>query len=81
RAEDNWRRARDHWSTGVCWGLLGSAYGIALVNIFSSLFVRGSSLIWALVFAMIAAVHTRGFTGTAVPVQASDSSDESRGED
>jgi len=81
RAEDNWRRARDHWSMGVCWGLLGSAYGIALVNIFSSLFVRGSSLIWALIFAMIAAVHTRGFTGIVLLEESSDTLDESRGED
>lgn len=64
QAENNWRRAADHWSMGVCWGLLGSVYGILIVNLVSSLFVRGNSLIWALIFAMIASVHARGFAGT-----------------
>ncbi len=81
RAEDNWRNAGDHWSMGVCWGLLGSVYGIILVNIVSSLFVRGSSLVWALIFAMIASVHLHGFAGGRPPEAAADQPDESPGED
>ena len=81
RAEDNWRNARDHWSMGVCWGLLGSVYGIILVNIASSLFVRGSSLVWALIFAMIASVHLHGFAGGPSPAEPADQPDESPGED
>ncbi|MGM0491347.1 MAG: O-antigen ligase family protein [Armatimonadota bacterium] len=65
-AESNWTEAKDAWSMGVCWGLLGSVYGIVLVNIFSSLFVRGTSLVWALIFAMIASVSIHGFGGNDV---------------
>ncbi|MFP4248620.1 MAG: O-antigen ligase family protein [Armatimonadota bacterium] len=65
-AEANWIEAKDAWSMGVCWGLLGSVYGIVLVNIFSSLFVRGTSLVWALIFAMIASVSIHGFGGRDV---------------
>lgn len=79
-AEENWTQARDGWSMGVCWGLLGGVYGILLVNIFSSLFVRGTSLVWALIFAMIASVSIRGFEGRIVPNE-NDGSNESRGED
>lgn len=68
RAEDTWRVARDHWAMGLCWGLMGSVYGIALVNIFTSLFVRGNSLVWALLFAMIASASARGFRGSDASV-------------
>lgn len=80
-AETNWRRARDDWSMGVSWGLLGATYGILLVNLFSSLFVRGTSLVWALIFAMIASVHLRGFRGQDVTAQETGGTSESRGED
>jgi len=55
-----WRRAGDQWALGLAAGLAGSAWAIALVIIFSSLFVRGNSLIWALLLAMIASAHLRG---------------------
>ncbi|MFW5867624.1 MAG: O-antigen ligase family protein [Armatimonadota bacterium] len=72
-AEENWTEAKDAWSMGVCWGLLGGVYGIMLVNIFSSLFVRGTSLVWALIFAMIASVSIRGFEGRTPEVRESES--------
>jgi O-antigen ligase len=68
-AEANWTQARDGWSMGLCWGLLGSVYGILVVNLFSSLFVRGTSIVWALIFAMIASIATRGVTGEDVSVE------------
>lgn len=80
-AEANWARARDDWSMGVCWGLLGSVYGILLVNIFADLLVRGTSLIWALIFAMIASIAVRGFTGRESVEEEQDSLQESRRED
>lgn len=79
-AEDNWRQAHDAWSMGVCWGLLGGVYGILIVNIFSSLFVRGTSLVWALIFAMIASVSVHGFEGRKAPIRENESK-ESPGED
>lgn len=81
RAEDGWRVARDHWSMGLCWGLMGSVYGIALVNIFTSLFVRGNSLVWALLFAMIASVSARGLGGIDASAGASRDQEEVRRED
>ncbi len=79
-AEDNWTQAHDAWSMGLCWGLLGGVYGILLVNMFSSLFVRGTSLVWALIFAMIASVAMRGFEGLRAPNR-EDESKENRRED
>ncbi len=79
-AEDNWTQAHDAWSMGVCWGLLGGVYGILLVNIFSSVFVRGTSLVWALLFAMIASVSVHGFEGEDTPGRAG-ASDERLEED
>ncbi len=55
-----WRTAGDHWALGLVAGMAGSAWAIAIANIFGSLFVRGNSLIWALLFAMIASAHLRG---------------------
>jgi O-antigen ligase len=79
-AERNWTQARDAWSMGVCWGLLGSVYAILLVNIFSSLFVRGTSIVWALIFAMIASVSIHGFEGSRTPERENESR-QRRGED
>lgn len=59
-----WRYAADPWALGLAAGLAGSAWAIVLVNMFSSLFVRGNSLIWALVFAMIASAHARSLGRT-----------------
>ena len=64
-ARKNWMQADDYWSKGLCWGLLGSISGIILVNLFADLLVRGTSLLWALVFAMIASIAVRGFTGSS----------------
>lgn len=81
RADDCRRAARDHWAMGLCWGLMGSVYGIVLVNIFTSLFVRGSSLVWALLFAMIASVNAHGLGGIDVSADASKDREEVRRED
>jgi len=63
-----WRCAGDPWALGLAAGLAGSAWAIAAVNMFSSLFVRGNSLIWALVLAMIASAYARGL-GRGLAVQ------------
>jgi len=57
-------RLTDSWGQGLAAGLTGAVYAIVLVNLFSSLFVRGNSLIWALLLAMIAAAG-HGEWGTA----------------
>ncbi len=80
-AERNWQQAHDGWSMGICWGLLGSVYAIAVVNLFSSLFVRGNSVVWALIFAMVASVHVRGFEGRPALEEADDTPQQSRGEE
>jgi len=49
-----WLQVEDGWPRGLAMGLAGSVAAIALANIFTSLFVRGTGVIWALVFAMIA---------------------------
>ncbi len=51
-----WRRCRGAWAVdpGLAAGLTGSLAGIMAANLFTSLFVRGISLIWALVFALVA---------------------------
>jgi len=53
------RTLTDSWGQGLAAGLTGAVYAIIFVNLFSSLFVRGNSLIWALVFAMVASVDHR----------------------
>jgi len=61
-----WRWARalptgDAQERGLSAGLYGAMLGMMCANIFSSLFVRGCSLVWVLVFALIAAcMATRG---------------------
>lgn len=79
-AERNWARAGDDWSMGICWGLLGSVYGIVLVNIFAELLVRGSSLLWALIFAMIASIAAHGFSERGL-TEEEESLQDSRGEE
>ena len=54
-----WMKVSDKWGQGLAAGLIGSVYAIIAVNLFSSLFVRGNSLIWALLLGMIAAVASR----------------------
>ena len=55
----------DSWGQGLASGLTGAVYAIVLVNIFSSLFVRGNCLFWALLLAMIAAAGNGRATGAA----------------
>ena len=62
RASALWLKVEDGTPTGLAMGLAGSVVAIALVNIFTSLFVRGTGLIWALIFAIIA-VASRGAMG------------------
>ncbi|MEN6644374.1 MAG: O-antigen ligase family protein [Armatimonadia bacterium] len=50
-----WMHADSPWTRGLACGLHGAALSLLLTNLFSSLFVRGTGLIWALVFALIAA--------------------------
>ncbi len=69
-----WRKAGNPWALGLAAGMAGSAWAIALTNIFGSLFVRGNSLIWALLFAMIASAHVRGL-GRGSDEQGTDVSD------
>ncbi len=59
RAGTLWLKVEDGTPTGLAVGLAGSVVAIALVNIFTSLFVRGTGLIWALIFAIII-VTSRG---------------------
>ncbi len=57
------RRTRGpEWERGLWTGLHGAMMGLMAANIFSSLFVRGCSLVWVLVFALIA-VSARGAGG------------------
>lgn len=55
-----WLKVNDGWGQGLAAGLAGSMYAVVVVNLFSSLFVRGNSLVWALLLAMIASVAARG---------------------
>ena len=56
RANTLWLKVEQGTPMGMAIGLAGSVVAIALINIFTSLFVRGSGLIWALIFAIIIAV-------------------------
>jgi len=53
RGSELWRSAQSPTQRGLALGLGAAVVGIAAANIFTSLFVRGISVIWALVFAMI----------------------------
>lgn len=55
-----WLRANSRIERGMAAGLHGALVGIITANIFSSLFVRGVSIIWALVFAMITVAVREG---------------------
>jgi len=54
KASALWLQVEHGWPRGLAMGLAGSVAAIALANIFTSLFVRGTGLVWALVFAIIA---------------------------
>ena len=43
--------------TGLAVGLAGSVAALTLVNIFTSVFVRGTGLVWALLFAIIGVIN------------------------
>jgi len=51
-----WVRVDKGWPTGLAMGLAGSVAAIGLINMFTSSFVRGIGLVWALLFALIAVV-------------------------
>jgi O-antigen ligase len=51
-----WLRASSRVQRGLAAGLPGALVGIIAANLFTSLFVRGVSLVWALVFAMVTVV-------------------------
>lgn len=55
-----WLRANSRIERGMAAGLHGALLGIIAANIFSSLFVRGVSIVWALVFAMITVAAREG---------------------
>ena len=58
----------DGWALGA--GLFGLALAVPLANVFSSLFVRGTSLVWAFGYAMIVVLGE----SRRVPAGASDTS-------
>lgn len=49
-----WSRAQTPWTRAMCCGLYGSALAIPAANMFTSVFVRGTGLVWALLYALIA---------------------------
>lgn len=70
RAVNLWRRTESQeakvWAAGLC----GLALAIPVVNVFSSLFVRGTSLAWALGYALIAVMGGIQRESTASPTPA-----------
>ncbi|MBP8951843.1 MAG: O-antigen ligase family protein [Armatimonadetes bacterium] len=60
RATRLWLRAGERLQLGLAIGLPASVMGIALANLFTSLFVRGSCIIWALVFAITVVATAHG---------------------
>ena len=49
-----YRRARDNWGRALGLGLTAAISSLVVVNLFTSLLVRGTSLVWALLFAIVA---------------------------
>ncbi len=56
RAAGLWSQVDGHAAAGLAVGLFGSVLALALTNVFTSLFVRGTGLVWALVFALVVVV-------------------------
>jgi len=52
-ADALWLHASTPTARGLAAGLPAAILGIMAANLFTSLFVRGCSLIWALIFAMV----------------------------
>jgi hypothetical protein len=74
RALTLWTHLADHQEWAFAAGLYGVALGIPLANVFSSLFVRGTSLVWAFAYAMIVVLgQPRGVPAgaSAIPPEAS----------
>ncbi|HCU37868.1 MAG TPA: hypothetical protein DGT21_21255 [Armatimonadetes bacterium] len=67
RAGTLWLLVEDGWAKGVAVGLLGAVASLALTNVFSSLFVRGTGLVWALMFALVISI-SRGAMNEVPPV-------------
>lgn len=66
RAGGLWLRVEDGWPTGVAVGLFGSMAALAVTNVFSSLFVRGTGVVWALLFALVMSI-SRGAMNQSPP--------------
>lgn len=56
-----WLRVDEGWTRGLSMGLAAAVGALAFSNIFTSLFVRGVGLIWALLFAIITILATGTF--------------------
>jgi len=70
RAVNLRRDAESQEATVWAAGLYGLALAIPLVNVFSSLFVRGTALVWALGLALIVVLGSRPWEGSPEPDQA-----------
>lgn len=70
RAVNLWQHTESNEEMVWAAGLYGLALAIPLVNVFSSLFVRGTSLVWALGYALIAVMGGMRRANAASPTPA-----------
>jgi hypothetical protein len=71
-----WLHAQTPFSRALACGLYGACVALLIVNLFTSVFVRGTALAWALVFALVTSMtheHTIGTpaTPTVAPLRMS----------
>jgi hypothetical protein len=66
RAGRLWLGVQEPWQRALACGLYGSALAIPLANLFTSLFVRGTAILWALIYAMIWVLSGQLLPGSAV---------------
>lgn len=64
-----WLRAGSRIERGLGSGLPAAIAGIAVANIFTSLFVRGIGTLWALIFAMVVVALREGASRRSVVTQ------------
>ena len=64
RARALWQRATTGTQRGLAAGLPAAVLGLMAANIFTSLFVRGCSLIWVLLFAMVTVMTREGIAAS-----------------
>jgi len=57
-----WTHVETPFERGLASGLHGAVVAIPVVNLFTSLFVRGSSLTWALCYALVTCLALRRFS-------------------